>query len=460
MRWIDPAGLRRLHIAADLVLVSLGWIAAYGLRYQLNETAGYPINTFANYLRALPLVVLPWVFTGWLFGLYRVQRMKTVVDELQSLFRSTALGALVVASIGFFFRELEIGRFVVVAMTILNLGLQGASRVAFHRFERALRTSGAHDVPTVIVGTGTGAIRLLQKIQDHPEIGYRVVGFLADDVDDDKDVAGHPVLGAIDELRRVVEEFGVGEVFVAHPGLGHTRMLSLVLACEDLGVTFRVVTDLFEVLTAGTPLDLVDDLPVVRLGREQVHVLYVPLKRAFDLGAALVGLVVVSPLLLFCAWRVKRGSPGPAFITQDRIGEHGQRFRIHKLRTMRDGVEPYAVAPKDGSDPRITPTGRWLRATSLDELPQLVNVLKGEMSLVGPRPEMPFIVDRYDEWQRRRLAVRPGITGLWQILGRKDLPMHENLQYDFYYIRNRSLSLDASILLRTAGVVLSRRGAF
>jgi hypothetical protein len=104
MRWIDPAGLRRLHIAADLVLVSLGWIAAYGLRYQLNETAGYPINTFANYLRALPLVVLPWVFTGWLFGLYRVQRMKTVVDELQSLFRSTALGALVVASIGFFFR--------------------------------------------------------------------------------------------------------------------------------------------------------------------------------------------------------------------------------------------------------------------------------------------------------------------------------------------------------------------
>ncbi len=460
MRWIDPAGLRRLHIGTDCVLVSIGWIAAWGLRYLLNETAGYPINTFGNYLRALPLVVLPWVFTGWLFGLYRVQRMKTVMDELQSLFRSAALGALVVASIGFFFRELEIGRFVVLAMAFINLGLQGASRVVFHRIERRLRSSGAHDVPAAIVGTGVAAIRLLQKIQDHPEIGYRVVGFLDDDVDTEKDVAGHPVLGGIEELRRVVEELGVSEVFVAHPGLGHTRMLALVLACEDLGVTFRVVTDLFEVLTAGTSLDLVDDLPVVRLGRPQVHVVYEPLKRVSDLGAALLGLVLAAPVLVFCAWRVKRGSPGPAFIRQDRIGRHGRRFRMHKLRTMRHDVDLYAVAPKHGEDPRITSTGRWLRSTSLDELPQLLNVLKGEMSFVGPRPEMPFIVDRYDEWQRRRLAVLPGITGLWQILGRKDLPMHENLQYDFYYIRNRSLSLDASILLRTAGAVLSRRGAF
>jgi exopolysaccharide biosynthesis polyprenyl glycosylphosphotransferase len=459
MRWIDPAGLRRLHILSDCLLVAIGWIAAYGLRYALNETAGYPINTFGNYLRALPLVVLPWVLTGWLFGLYRVQRMNTAVDELQSLFRSAALGALVVASIGFFFRELEIGRFVVIAMAFINLGLQGASRALFHRIERGLRRSGAHDVPTVIVGTGVAAIRLLQKIQDHPEIGYRVAGFL-DDVDEEKDVAGHPVLGGLDELPRVVEEFGVREVFVAHPGLGHTRMLSLVLACEDLGVTFRVVTDLFEVLTAGTPLDLVDDLPVVRLGRQQVHPLYEPLKRAFDLTASLAGLVLAAPVLLFCAWRIRRDGPGSAFFAQDRIGKDGRRFRMYPLRTLRSDAALYAVAPRDGDDPRITPTGRWLRSTSLDELPQLLNVLKGEMSFVGPRPEMPFIVEEYDEWQRRRLAVLPGITGLWQILGRKDLPMHQNLQYDFYYIRNRSLSLDASILLRTLGAVLSRRGAF
>jgi lipopolysaccharide/colanic/teichoic acid biosynthesis glycosyltransferase len=133
---------------------------------------------------------------------------------------------------------------------------------------------------------------------------------------------------------------------------------------------------------------------------------------------------------------------------------------MYKFRTMHVDVDPYAVAPRDSSDDRITPYGCWLRGTSIDELPQLWNVLKGDMSLVGPRPEMPFIAETYDDWQRRRLSVKPGITGLWQILGRKDLPMHENLQYDFYYIRNRSLSLDLSILLRTVGAVLSRRGAF
>src|SRR5262249_18824289 len=148
-----------------------------------------------------------------------------------------------------------------------------------------------------------------------------------------------------------------------------------------------------------------------------------------------------------------------ALFVQERVGWHGRTFRMWKFRTLDSRSDPYAVAPRTASDPRITEFGRWLRATSIDELPQVWNVLRGEMSLVGPRPEMPFIAAGYDEWQRRRLTVKPGITGLWQILGRKDLPMHENLQYDFYYIRNRSLLLDCSILVRTVGAVLSRRGA-
>jgi lipopolysaccharide/colanic/teichoic acid biosynthesis glycosyltransferase len=148
------------------------------------------------------------------------------------------------------------------------------------------------------------------------------------------------------------------------------------------------------------------------------------------------------------------------FFVQERVGLNGRRFRMVKFRTLREDSDPDAVAPRSRDDPRITPYGQWLRTTSIDELPQIWNVLKGEMSWVGPRPEMPFIVAEYDEWQRRRLSVKPGITGLWQILGRKDLPMHDNLQYDFYYIRNRSLVLDVSILVRTVGVVLLRRGAY
>ena len=185
-----------------------------------------------------------------------------------------------------------------------------------------------------------------------------------------------------------------------------------------------------------------------------------PTKRLLDFVGASLGLILLSPVMLWCARRIARESPGPALFRQLRVGRNGVIFQIHKFRTMYTSVDQYAVAPHDAEDLRITPFGRWLRATSLDELPQLFDVLLGRMSLVSPRPEMPFIVDTYDAWQRRRLAVKPGITGLWQILGRKDLPMHENLQYDFYYIRNRSLGHDLSIMIRTIGAVLSRRGAF
>jgi exopolysaccharide biosynthesis polyprenyl glycosylphosphotransferase len=268
------------------------------------------------------------------------------------------------------------------------------------------------------------------------------------------------VLGSIDDLRRVAQEQRVSEVFIAEPRLGHTEMLSLVLDCEDLGITFRVVTNLFEVLTAGTPIDLIDDLPLVRLGRESVPASYEPIKRVFDVVIGLLGLILTAPLMAWCALRTIQTSPGPPFIAQDRTGRHGRIFRLYKFRTMWQDVDKYSLAPSDSSDERITGYGRWLRRSSIDELPQLVNVLKGDMSLVGPRPEMPFIAESYDAWQRRRLSVKPGITGLWQILGRKDLPMHANLQYDYYYIRNRSLSHDFSILMRTIGVVLSRKGAF
>ena len=461
MRRPHLAVLRWLHVATDCALVSLGWLGAYAIRWALDPVLGTPINPFRRYVEALPLVVVPWVVTCWLFGIYRGARMRTLVDELQALLRGSALGLLVVSALSFFFRELEFGRFVVAMSAVNNLLLQGVSRVVFYRAERRIWRSGAHDVPALIVGTGVAAIRLLQKLQDHPEIGYRVVGLLDDSEElREKDVAGHPVLGRVAELRAVAQGAGVREVFVADPGLGHTRMLSLVLDCEDLGIEFRVVTNLFEVLTAGTELDLVDDLPLVRLGRERTHPLYEGAKRAFDVCGALLGLVLFAPLLGWCAWRIRATSPGPALFTQLRVGRDGRPFRMIKFRTMHRDVAPEAISPTGPGDPRVTRFGRWLRATSIDELPQLWNVLRGEMSLVGPRPEMPFIVDGYDEWQRRRLSVKPGITGLWQILGRKDLPMHRNLQYDFYYIRNRSLALDASILLRTAGAVLSRRGAF
>jgi len=242
--------------------------------------------------------------------------------------------------------------------------------------------------------------------------------------------------------------------------MSHAEMLSRVLDCEDLDVGLWVVTNFFEVLTTETRVELVDDLPVVRLGSQRPGALYPPIKRAFDIVVSALGLALLAPCFAWWAWRIRRDSPGSAFFVQERTGLDGRRFRMWKLRTMRSDTPAYERAPSQRDDPRATAYGVWLRETSIDELPQLWNVLKGEMSLVGPRPEMPFIVDTYEDWQRRRLCAKPGIAGLWQILGRKDLPMQENLQYDFYYIRNRSLGLDLSLLLRTLGVVLTRRGAY
>ncbi len=452
--------LRRFHVYADVFLVGIGWLAAWGARSLLSGVLG-PINGIEAYLQALPLIVPPWIVSCWLFGIYQSQRISTWVDQLQEILRGVLLGVLVVSTIGFFSRELEFGRTVVLMSAALNLLLQTGSRATFSAFERRLRASGRCDLRTLVVGAGTTGVRLLQRIQDHPETGYRVVGFLDDDAAlAGRSIANRPVLGDLARLRRVVCEERVEEVVIAIPHLDHSRMLSLVLECEDLDVTFRMVTGLFDVLTASSRVDLIDDLPLVRLGGRRASPLYEAGKRAFDLVAASLLLVLSAPLLAWLALRIRLDSPGPAFILQSRSGRHGLPFRLYKLRTMHADADLYQEAPRGAEDSRITRYGARLRRSSLDELPQLLNVVRGDMSLVGPRPEMPFIVDTYEEWQRRRLTVKPGITGLWQILGRKDLPMHENLQYDFYYIHERSFLFDLSILIRTAAAVLTRRGAF
>lgn len=187
---------------------------------------------------------------------------------------------------------------------------------------------------------------------------------------------------------------------------------------------------------------------------------YFLLKRLLDILGGLLGLILTLLFYLLIIWLVKKDGPGPVIIKQERVGLNGRKFILYKFRTMRAETELYAAAPRRGDDPRITKTGRWLRKYSLDELPQFWNVLRGEMSLVGPRPEMPFIVAKYTDWQKMRLSAKPGITGLWQILGRKDRPLEENIEYDLYYIFHQSFFLDLAILLRTVPHLVFPRGAY
>ena len=250
------------------------------------------------------------------------------------------------------------------------------------------------------------------------------------------------------------------EVLVARPSIPTRDLMAAIQSCEGLPVEFHLIAGPLEVLTANAEFSGVADLPVVELKERRFPLWKRAAKRTADLIGVLVALAIAALPMLVVAWLIRRQTGESALFRQQRVGFRGREFTMLKFRTMHGSADPYALSPESPDDDRITPIGRWLRRISLDELPQLINVLRGEMSIVGPRPEMPFLVAQYEPWQRRRLDAKPGITGLWQILGRKDLPLVENIEYDFYYIKNQSLLLDMTILLKTLPVVLGGKGAY
>lgn len=218
-------------------------------------------------------------------------------------------------------------------------------------------------------------------------------------------------------------------------------------AARDILSIVRVTPD---------PLVFLENIRMVRSS----HLVYRFAKRLFDVVSSGLALIALSPLFPYLAWRIRRDSRGPALFTQERVGKDGKKFLLYKFRTMYTDAKQYANSPRSEDDPRITPFGKTLRRYSLDELPQLLNILHGEMSVVGPRPEMPFIVETYAPWQKARLRAMPGLTGLWQVLGRKDLPLEENLEYDIYYVFNQSFFFDCAIILKTVPHLVLPKGAY
>ena len=303
-------------------------------------------------------------------------------------------------------------------------------------------------------------------------VGFQVVGF----ADDDPEKRGErihdaPVLGGCGELTDLIQRFEVDDVLIALPMHAHERMREIVVALDAAPVRVRLVPDVFHLVAGRAMAEDVWGLPLISVRAPVITGFDRFVKRMFDLVLAGVALVLMAPLLAVLALAVYLDGGRPIVFAQRRVGETGRMFTMYKLRTMvADAESRQEEALQHGAavdavykplnDPRVTRVGRFLRRTSLDELPQLWNVLRGEMSLVGPRPELPWVVERYESWQRQRLAVLPGITGWWQVNGRGELPLHENVEYDLYYIQNYSPMLDLTILLRTLWVVARGRGAY
>ena len=449
---------RRL-VLVDALLAVAAWVAAWGLRRALDGVIGRPVSPLEKHLLLLLLVIPLWLAANASRGLYRRPSALGAFREFQHLLQSAALGLLASMTLSFVFKELEIARVVVFLSSGFFLVGTTCERALVRRWADARTRAGKPLVRSAILGNGTLARMIRDRLYSARLSGHEPVGYIGKE-GTEPDMDPLPRLSDTNQLPVILGEHGIHEVFVATADLPSESLLDLISQCHGTGVTFKVATGLFEVIALHGAIDETIGLPVIELGPGLLSAGESMAKRSMDIILAVVFGILSLPFAVVACLAIKLDSRGPALFKHSRMGKDGKLFEMYKFRTMHREAVPFERAPKDDKDPRITTVGRWLRRTSLDELPQIINVIKGDMSVVGPRPEMPFIVEQYHGWQRQRLSVKPGITGLWQIMGRKDLPLEENLEYDFFYIRNQSIFLDIAILIRTIPTVLMGKGAY
>lgn len=462
-------------LLCDLLLTNAALYLAREMRVAID--LGVYIGPQGSWLHFEP-VLYPIVSTIWLVvfaltSVYSSRRTLRLVDDLQAVVPATALATLVFAGVAyFFFRDLS--RVLFVYFFFLDLLFLFLRRVLLRFVWRIWRGAWPHQTRRVlIVGAGQVGHQVGQVLQEHAWTGLELVGYLDDDpAKKGSRHAGWPVLGMLNDVTRVVQTRDIQEVIIALPLQAHQRVKELVAALRQTPVNIRIIPDYFDLAYIKAGVEEFGGMPLVSLREPALDEFQRLAKRIFDLIVGGISLLPAVPIMLIVAILIKLDSPGPVFFKQERLGENGKRFYMRKFRSMVQDAEKHAdevilrdengrlITYKRYDDPRVTRVGKFIRRTSLDELPQLFNVLKGEMSLVGPRPEMPWVLDEYEPWQYRRFAVPQGITGWWQVNGRASKPMHRHTEEDLYYIKNYSLALDVLILWKTIGVVLKRKGAY
>ncbi len=426
----------------------------------------------ATYLKVSLVYSLVAVAVFFNRGLYVRQRSMARLDELYLVMKSLIIAAFLMMAISVLFPQLPYTRTVIVSNFFVSLVLIDLWRVTLRKAVGFLAERGVGLMRTVIYGAGKSGRILSNQIKLHPEFGYAVVGF----IDDDPAKIGKiyedvELLGPFEKLPEIIVSHDVDEVLVAIPTAKHRHMLNVVFELRERRIPFMVIADLFELVTRRVSVTQIGSIPLLRLWRSPLEGWQGYVKRAIDIAGALAGIVLLLPLWTLIVILIELDSPGSVFYRQERLGKDGRPFRIFKFRSMVIGADE--MLPElaefnemDGpifkikKDPRITRVGRILRKFSLDEFPQLINVLKGDMSLVGPRPPIPDEVGKYERWQMKRLTVPQGVTGLWQVSGRNLLTFDEMVRLDIYYIENWSLWLDLKLLLKTIPVVVLMHGAY
>jgi exopolysaccharide biosynthesis polyprenyl glycosylphosphotransferase len=461
---------------ADVLLINIAFAVAYWLRYDLQLFAVVDEAYFVPYASFIPISL---ALTVLLLGIYRLNGLYTQprgaswFDEVYRLMTGTATGIiLMIFVIVILFRPLLYSRLIFFYAGVLITILLGISRLGKRAVRNYLRKRGLGVDRLLIVGAGEVGRTVMRNVVAQPRLGYHVVGFVDDDPDKGStDIGRFKALGSTINIPRLVKELAIDEVIITLPWMYHRKIVSIVAQCEREKTRVRIVPDLFQMTLSHLDVEDLGGIPMIGVRDISISGSQWYLKRAMDVVISLAVIVLLAPLFLLLSLIIRFSSQGPAIFRQIRVGKDERLFACYKFRSMYEGADEEKEKLLDQNevpgpvfkirdDPRITPVGRFLRRTSMDELPQFLNVLMGHMSLVGPRPAIPSEVQRYQPWHKRRLEVAPGITGLWQVSGRSELTFDEMVLLDLYYIENWSPILDLQILLRTLPKALLGEGAY
>jgi exopolysaccharide biosynthesis polyprenyl glycosylphosphotransferase len=458
---------RMLRAGADAVAVSSAMFLASFVRFDLLHTSpARKLDYTAITVIATPVAI----FLFWLYGLYEPRQVLSPVTEAKQVLHAIVAGVAGIFLVDSLF-NLHLARgWALLVMAGLILGV-GGERLVVRKMLHFLRRRGGDRTKTIVLGSNQEARIVARTLERETWLGYEMIGF-ADDTAPRGKLPGesHPVLGTTDELHDLIDEYGATLVLVAASAFDTPRLNRLLWELQDADVNLQITSGTVDVLASRVTVQSVAGVPLLFVRRTGMNLVQRILKRTTDVVVSGLGLLVLSPVLLLIGLWIKGDSEGSMFFSQLRVGLDGKSFRVWKFRTMhkdaearRTELEHLSEGPgllfKLRQDPRVTKVGTYLRRYSLDELPQLWNVLKGEMSLVGPRPALPSEVEQYDDWVRNRLRVKPGMTGMWQVSGRTDTSFAEYVRFDLFYIQNWSLTLDLSILIRTLRAVISKEGA-
>jgi exopolysaccharide biosynthesis polyprenyl glycosylphosphotransferase len=427
------------------------------------------------------LVAIIWPIFFIIFSVYDGRRNESLKMELLNVFLAICVSTMALAVL-LYFSYRDTSRLLFFIFFILDTTLLLGSRVALAAFRNVTgsrRSALRH--AAIVIGAGPVGRNTVEQLKKYAYADINVIGFVDDDpIKHDQCFDGLSVLGPLDYLPTLVAERHVQHAVVALPLHAHERMVDICQSLQELGVRVYVIPDLFALSFPNAALDGFGGIPVIDLGQPGIHGWRRLTKRAFDVLAVSFGLLIISPLMLAVAILIKLESPGPILYRQPRVGENGRLFTMFKFRSMRANADPelhkaYVTqlikqnlnldqtetkgTLKIQNDPRITRIGKIIRKTSIDELPQAFNVLRGDMSLVGPRPPIPYEVELYQEWHKRRFEAIPGITGLWQVTGRNRVSFDEMVRMDIEYIEHQSLLLDLQILIKTPLAVVTGKGA-